>query len=707
MLAVEALDSNCFDLLTSFLYLNELPVLRLVCRSFASRLGDPKIFAFDVRQSQAFLFPGQWYDERDVCCTRISPCETEIEHWQGQRVLDEGTVVNEKQSQLAAWPHCGSEASSCAAALGSSEEANTRVSIEHSDCGGWDQEGDSVSAKRRRQAPSFLNAYLSVRPCGLRQLSLHWSGGVSRFLCATFRRLLTAAAPTLEHLSTFGSSLAMWRSVWPLELAFPRLTRLDITNDCGTSHVRYYQDCLDWHFLTRCEFPACKELRWFDSFEWDDDDDEVLWHEIVYHQLKFLFSLLSSMDELRRLAFTADSRYTITQVLVYFASRPSCAVEELEIVPAIRNCEALDRDWLLPDTFFGNSMLDGMSKIQSVRQIRFVLNECDLCEFIQTGILALVKRMCPRGDLFLGGTVCLNMCEKEIEGWCGARSRCHGLLQRTCCEHSLYQCATSDQIKKFIQGQSITEFNFKAIRGDSPTSVTVSISRPGVRYPLTPESTSPQCPTSIPPTVSLEVARPLPRLSSCLSQHIQDITRLIPGILLRLEGDRRYMDQIVNLPGFSRNLVGLEIGLSGGQPSAPAEELLALASRYGRWQARVIRLYDIRKGRTSAGSRTNSQGALGRFLDSLLHDACPNVSVIEYRLVGPASWQRECGVQRGIPALSENMLPGFTLHQRLDYQVDGGAEAIRVGRTTGHVTVLVYRRSERHGAMFVSRSCFS
>ncbi|KEP65963.1 UNVERIFIED_CONTAM: hypothetical protein HHA_450990 [Hammondia hammondi] len=706
-MSAEALDSNCFALLTSFLYVNELAVLRRVCRSFAIRLGDPKTFAFLVSQPQAIQFPAQWYEEYEVCGAHIQPYETEKESRLAQKSTEERIVGDGKESQMTTWPHCRQRLSNCEVAVESFEKESIRACVALTDRERvWEQEGDGVAFERHRKATSFLNEYISVRPCGLRHLSIHWTGGVSWSLCDTFRRLLTTAAPTLETLSTVGSSLAMWRCAWPLELVFPRLTQLTIDSDCGNPHVRYYQDCLDWHFLSRCQFPACKGLRWFDSFVWDGDDDDIPWHEIVLHQLNCLFSLLSSMGELRHLAFTADSRYTITQVLVYLASRPFGSVEELEIVPATRNCDALERDWLLPQTYFGSSVFDGVSAtLQSVRQICFVLNDCELHEFVQTGILAFVKRVCPRGHLLLAGTVRLTMSESGTEGCRCARRRRRRLRQRRCCEHVRCRCVTSDHVKEFIQSQSIAELHFNVLGTECPASVTVTLSRPGVTYPTEENASFQRC-TLVPSTVSLEVARPLPRLPPCLSQHIEDIIQLLPGILLRLEGDRRHMDQLVNMTGFFRNLVGLEIGLSGGQPRAPTEELLALASKYGRWQARVVRLYDLWKWRVDEGSSAEAQGVLGRLLDSLVHDACPNVSVIEYRLVGPASWQRESGVQRGIPALSENMLRGFCLHQRIDIQIDGGADAQQLGRSTGHVTVLVYRRRQRPGAEFEGHGCF-
>lgn len=679
---MEAFDPHCFALLCSFLYLNELPQLRLVCRSFRDRLAEPKTISLLARQPRALVFPAQW--ETDV--SRTSAARDANKENDGASAF---SADNDDQAAqcgcLRMVPHTGEEAA------GVTRRERWPPARSYSWKSGCVCSHDDQPMKRYRANFSVLKSLLAVPPTGIRELSLHWPEDLSRPLCETFIKILVVTAPTLEHLMSFGCSLAVWRRTWPFTVSFPNLKRLDVANNCGPTTVQRYQECLKWHLLARCSFPACVGFRWLDSFEWGDQDRTILWHEVVVHQLDCFFGLLSSMGNLRCLAFTADSQYTVTQVLLHLASRPS-TVETLEIIPGLPNCEALDRDWLLPRRPSTAIPDGGLVTLRSISKVCFVLRECDLDYVLRSEAFGFVKRVCPNAEVSVDGTLCMDICTHPEE------SRSCQILNPAenarLCRSAANRSPALELIRDIVMQPGVTELSLKAEGGRVPRTISLHLSRqkchaggwnePGLRGARTP----------LPPTLSVDLPAAVSKRWLCFPEHLDDVAETVSAVLLRLGGNRKDLELCLRRPSIAQKIVGLEVCLRDGALMFDVKELLDVALRYGGSRARFFRVVDIWPARVRS-AWPSSDGVFERFLDFVVHFCCPSIEIIEYRVVGPASWQRESGSGCCGPSSLTDVLNDFTFQQRLDCLFDRGTDQTQAQRTFGHLTIFVYHRRSR------------
>ncbi|PHJ22725.1 hypothetical protein CSUI_003419 [Cystoisospora suis] len=398
------------------------------------------------------------------------------------------------------------------------------------------------------------------------------------------------------------------------------------------------------------------------------------------------------MGSLRCLAFTADSQYTVTQVLLYLASRPSCTVETLEIIPGLPNCEALDRDWLLPRRPFTGIADGGLVTLRSISKVCFVLRECDLDYVLRSEAFGFVKRVCPNAEVSVDGTLSMDICTHPEE----LRS-CQNLSpveNARLCRDATNRSPAFELIRDIVMQPGVTELSLKAEGGRAPRAISLRLSRQKCQVGGWHEPSLRGPGTHLPPTLSLDVRAAVSQRWLCLPEHLDDVAETVPRVLLRLDGSRKDLELCLRRPSIAQKLVGLEVCLRDGALMSDVKELLDVALRYGGSRARFFRIVDVWPARARTAWQS-SDGVLERFLDFVVHFCCPSIEVIEYRVVGPASWQRESGSGCYGPSSLTDILTDFTFRQRLDCLFDRGTDQTQARRTFGHLTIFIYQRRSR------------
>ncbi|PHJ20635.1 hypothetical protein CSUI_005525 [Cystoisospora suis] len=270
---MEYLNDDCFALLTSFLYLNEVQALRLVSVRLLTRLDDEYTGNLVVRASRALVFPGNWtaapVEEREstgFCsrkfrttgCRGISPLSPAQDSPSND--APRHPLVPPGRSAIAAR---GAGATYGAEDHFQSVSGGDRTIPPNEDratlAGPRPRQGRATNGRR----VSLVGRLLRFTPScvHLQHLSLYWSSTAPapQNTARLFRQLLFITCSSLKSLLLVGCPPSEYTCRIPtLRSTFSCLKVLRVCSSSGSPGAGYP------HLLTWCRFPVCEELEWVD-----------------------------------------------------------------------------------------------------------------------------------------------------------------------------------------------------------------------------------------------------------------------------------------------------------------------------------------------------------------------------------------------------------------------------------------------------------
>ncbi|KFG66202.1 hypothetical protein TGRUB_314110 [Toxoplasma gondii RUB] len=470
---LDLLEEGFHPLFFRFFYVNELPNLRLVCKAFTRCLG-PEQAAAALRQMRGLAFPAQW------------PGGT-------SRSVEPSTLSSRLQRTGKEWkPPVRSSDTSHASSLGSGAELCPPASAGAAARFSANYRGEHLPEVAPPGDFNLLSHFVNLRPppTQLSELSLYWDQSVhaAEVLLPLFNKLLMVSE-SIQTLSV-QTRTAAWSApadIQWLSMVFPRVKRLRIhhsflrragPNDTfygdlafppGPYRRPFYLQRGELgrtlqprpQLLSRCVFPACEDLEYFELCE----NERTQGVELVpfirgreLHTIIHLFSVMAPavrratvtlccfkalpfavqgiLDSMAHEQTDATSRNISTSSQSRSFCRasedsafPGSSLEELQVIQSLPACFVEDDD--VEDTELeaafpgvrtaghrgssGDTARDRQFRkvLRNLKILRLVVQDDDMKDVFDFAVLPILRHLCPAVQPVYEGTATLPL---EVAG---------------------------------------------------------------------------------------------------------------------------------------------------------------------------------------------------------------------------------------------------------------------------------------------------